>query len=629
MDQLELVKRTRLDLPEKIEALTHELIERKDNTPTTTKTFRQFSGIPTFATFGKNSVLAAGESFVPDFSVEAIILGDMRPAWLVQNDEIVMTGDYELRNVVLKNKIKLEKETRKVGRIDLFDHQSLNFAGTGWLITKNIVCTNRHVAEVFAEQTMLGEWRQSSNRFGEKQRSELSFLRQHNTSENPNRRAIISEVLFVAERNELDLALLKVTLIDEVDPLELNISQVKDETPCAVIGYPAWDGHRNEKSLMDKIFGGIYNVKRFAPGIAFQRGSGDGVIVADYSSLGGNSGSAVIELDAGKVLGLHFAGSFRQANYALSSDLVWAAVNDFRTQVSVKMIIEEETIVSEFEDYGGRTGYDAEFLGTGDLAVSLPLLEEHSDFIAPVESDSDNILRYQHFSLVQHAKRRLPLFAAVNVDVSRAKQLKRKASWRLDPRITRDAQTGNELYKGSSIDRGHMVRRKYVGWGELEAAQRGELDTFHYTNCVPRHDCLNQRHWMGLEDYILESVKSRGFKASIFTGPIFRKDDPKLRGREDVAIPREFWKIIVMIDDKTGLLIATGFVLSYGRMVRSIAEGFVYGRYKTYQVPIVCIAEETGLGFDHLAKSDNFASALETKPLIMAKIIDCPEDIVL
>ena len=142
----------------------------------------------------------------------------MRPAWLVQNDEIVMTGDYELRNVVLKNKIKLEKETRKVGRIDLFDHQSLNFAGTGWLITKNIVCTNRHVAEVFAEQTMLGEWRQSSNRFGEKQRSELSFLRQHNTSENPNRRAIISEVLFVAERNELDLALLKVTLIDEVEP---------------------------------------------------------------------------------------------------------------------------------------------------------------------------------------------------------------------------------------------------------------------------------------------------------------------------------------------------------------------------------------------------------------------------
>ena len=37
----------------------------------------------------------------------------------------------------------------------------------------------------------------------------------------------------------------------------------------------------------------------------------------DASTLGGNSGSAIIDVDSGEVVALHFAGEYLKANYAV------------------------------------------------------------------------------------------------------------------------------------------------------------------------------------------------------------------------------------------------------------------------------------------------------------------------
>ena len=39
----------------------------------------------------------------------------------------------------------------------------------------------------------------------------------------------------------------------------------------------------------------------------------------DSSTLGGNSGSAIIDVETGHVIGLHFAGEYLKANYAVPS----------------------------------------------------------------------------------------------------------------------------------------------------------------------------------------------------------------------------------------------------------------------------------------------------------------------
>jgi endonuclease G, mitochondrial len=92
---------------------------------------------------------------------------------------------------------------------------------------------------------------------------------------------------------------------------------------------------------------------------------------------------------------------------------------------------------------------------------------------------------------------------------------------------------------------------------------------------------------------------------SVLTGPILRDDDPLYNNV--VNLPREFWKIAVIVDEKTRKLSATGYVLSQGKLIKKLTEAFVYGAFRTYQVPISLIATETGLDLSALEPHDPFA----------------------
>ena len=48
------------------------------------------------------------------------------------------------------------------------------------------------------------------------------------------------------------------------------------------------------------------------------------------TTLGGNSGSVVLDLDKGNAIGLHFSGSFLATNYAVRADIVKKMLGDVR-----------------------------------------------------------------------------------------------------------------------------------------------------------------------------------------------------------------------------------------------------------------------------------------------------------
>ena len=172
-----------------------------------------------------------------------------------------------------------------------------------------------------------------------------------------------------------------------------------------------------------------------------------------------------------------------------------------------------------------------------------------------------------------------------------------KDLWAFDPRIPQATQTGNELYAGNDLDRGHLVRRLDPAWGP--SARQGEKDTFFFTNCAPQHADFNQRLWLELENYLLDNADTRGFRATVFTGPVFRTDDPAYR---DTLLPQAFWKVAVMINNETGALSATGYLVSQAGLIADLE--FVFGSFKTYQVPIRDIESWTGLGFGTLRTHD-------------------------
>lgn len=566
---------------------------------------------------------------------EAIVLAALRPALFVMESGIdfadAVEADPALLKAIRDNEASLTKACRGVGRVDLVNHFSLPYAGTGFLIDDTLVVTNRHVAVIFAERLRSG-YRFRKGRFGADIEARMDYRRFLDDA--APLRADVIEVLYIARDDEPDFALLRVASQPDAPKLGLlgQRSKLGIGDPVAVIGYPAEDGDRNDKALMDEVFRGKYQVKRFAPGFLTDR-TDDGItLMADYSSLGGNSGSPLISLSDGSCHGLHFAGRFMENNYAVAADVIEAARRQVVSHVAVAAI-PVETPVTSLEALQQRNGYDPDFLGEGVLSVPFPRLGSWEEDTAPVDGGPDHELHYHNFSVIQSASRRLPLVTAVNIDGAQAVKLKRNGEWRLDSRINRAHQIGNALYAKNPFDRGHMVRRRDPGWGPN--AEAAEMDTFHYTNSVPQHEDLNQKDWVGLEDYVLEATETRGFRISVLTGPVFRSTDKRLKegiGPTDVQIPEEFWKVVTMVNADTGRLSATGYVLSHGPMIRNLVESvFVFGSYKTYQVRIALIAEQTGLDFGALTKADPLGVDLPTEAsfAMVARPIEGPDSLVL
>ncbi len=258
---------------------------------------------------------------------------------------------------------------------------------------------------------------------------------------------------------------------------------------------------------------------------------------------------------------------------------------------------EMEAMEMAVDWYASAGGYDPDFLGP---RVDLPALSpEQSADTVPLSDGSGQELRYTHFSVVMCKSRQLAYFTAVNIDGENLQKLPRKGDkWYFDPRIPKQDQMGPPVYKHPDLDRGHLVRRLDPVWGE--AAVQANEDTFHFTNCSPQHSRLNQRTWLGLEDYIFERARQQQFKVTVFTGPVFRSTDPLYQER--YRIPEEFWKVAVMVKDD-GALSATAYVQSQRDLVSDL-EAEAYGQYQTYQVPVAEIEALTGLDFGALREHD-------------------------
>ncbi len=261
-------------------------------------------------------------------------------------------------------------------------------------------------------------------------------------------------------------------------------------------------------------------------------------------------------------------------------------------------------------------GYDSLFLGN-EYEVPVPKLSEEMEKDAARMKNGEYILDYVHFSIAMSMSRGQAFYTAVNIDGNSLISINRKGDkWKFDPRISEKYQYGNEVYAKNDLDRGHLVRRKDPNWGDKKTAEKANEDTFHFTNSSPQHKDLNQKIWLGLEDYIINNANNHRLKVSVFTGPVFRDEDKIYR--KIYKIPEEYWKVAVMVKDD-GQISATAYLQSQKYMVDALE--FAYGEYQTYQVPVSKIEEITGLDFGELTKYDPVAR-IETDGIMISELED-------
>jgi endonuclease G len=251
------------------------------------------------------------------FTLEAIVIPDKRPAI------DIIDGTYHIVHPLWTHfetnadiAARLRKAIPSIGRIELPGHPSLPYGGTGFVVGENLLMTNRHVAAIFASG--LGT---HDLVFMPGLGAAIDFKRERDRTDS----VLVQVQKVVMIHPYWDMALLQVSALPAAQQaLTLSLTDPHDleERDVAAIGYPAFDP-RNPADVQNNVFGGVYYVKRLQPGKMRPRadtasfGKTVSAAVHDSSTLGGNSGSAVISADTGQVLALHFGGVYLQANYAV------------------------------------------------------------------------------------------------------------------------------------------------------------------------------------------------------------------------------------------------------------------------------------------------------------------------
>jgi len=601
-------------------------------------------------------------------SLEAIIDADLRPVI------DVIGGKYQSTHPLWRQlstdegiRSRLEACMASIGRIELPGHPKLPYGGTGFVVGKGLVMTNRHVAEIFGSG--LGT---RALAFKPDRKAGLDFLREQGQPTG----TVFAVTRVVMIHPFWDMAILAVDGLEQRPILRLSLNDARDIEghDIAVVGYPAFDP-RNPADVQDDVFAGRYGVKRLQPGElhdGMKTASFQKLVPAathDCSTLGGNSGSAVIDLDTGNVLALHFGGRFREQNFAVpASELardqrvtdsgvlfagnpqpdetdwaewwdradaeeerrpdgtaassngagsdrmtssvtnvdpgqtievevpirikIWvgptrAAASTIRTSSEPGETSDTEAMVEPIHDtdFSSRSGYDAKFLGDG---FTVPMPNAAKPQVLAKTKTGGTVLKYQNFSIMMHAKRRLALITASNV--TREPHLRKPEAgrnytreglsglgkndiekWFLDPRMSAKFQIPDVFFTKDrkAFDKGHVVRRDDIAWGQTYNKLRtGNGDSYHVTNCSPQIKAFNQStqgedNWGDLENHVLSEAATE--RLCVLAGPVLDDDDQVFHGVGDggvklrAKIPSRFWKVIVArVEDG---LAAYGFVL--------------------------------------------------------------------
>jgi glutamyl endopeptidase len=283
--------------------------------------------------------------------LEAVIRTDgSRPVLFVEDDFTDVTapsaGDYAAGLSRLEDAVR--QVCRSVGRVD-DPSAPIGYQGTAWMLAEGLVATNFHVLEAIAPG---GERR--DGRFEGRLKAGVAVHFGHEVGNPwPERRFPVRRVVSVGRAGAaeyaqpnglnfdgLDLAILELEPVaGHPFPAPNRVARGDDSATRGglasagrgiyLVGYPG-NEHSTTPDLFASLFAGVKSFKRLAPG-RIMAGPGevprdpcDWILTHDASTLGGNSGSALVDYDAdGRVLlGLHFAGLHERQNWAHSLERI-------------------------------------------------------------------------------------------------------------------------------------------------------------------------------------------------------------------------------------------------------------------------------------------------------------------
>jgi endonuclease G, mitochondrial len=258
------------------------------------------------ASFGGNSEHAKVATLI-----KSVILPTKRPAVLVRNDRFETTQSAVWRDVLEGGRAQIDGAIPFVGQI----RRGGRAIGTGFVVAPGVLITNRHVATNFVRIGPNGATL-DARMPGDPDAVSVDFVREHGS--NRRREAQLTRLIKFMPTSDPDLALIGVDGVASPATQWQMLFEPAEDTAVVTIGFPSREPGLSDLMIerLRLVFGEIYDVKIVSPGKVSSVTTEP--ISHDCSTLGGSSGSPIVDIETGRLIGVHSIGS-TNTNKAVSA----------------------------------------------------------------------------------------------------------------------------------------------------------------------------------------------------------------------------------------------------------------------------------------------------------------------
>ncbi len=171
----------------------------------------------------------------------------------------------------------------------------------------------------------------------------------------------------------------------------------------------------------------------------------------------------------------------------------------------------------------------------------------------PANPEDLPITRHTGFFLLYDEEHEQPVWVAYHLSQEELYgSAKRKDNFRPDASIPTESASLSD-YRGSGYDRGHLIPAADLSWSEEAMG-----DSFYLSNMSPQEPQFNRGIWSTLEATVRNFADTEG-AVYVVTGPILTDGPYKTIGKNEVTVPKHYYKVI--LDYTEPDFKAIGFVL--------------------------------------------------------------------
>lgn len=213
----------------------------------------------------------------------------------------------------------------------------------------------------------------------------------------------------------------------------------------------------------------------------------------------------------------------------------------------------------------------------------------------PAPISGEQIIRHTGYVLSYNEEYEVPSYVAY--ELTKDEVLgggEREDSFKEDKEV-RTGSASLADYRGSGYDRGHMAPAADFKWSEDAMS-----DTFYMSNMCPQDPSFNRGIWADLEAVVRTMAYDNG-KVYVVTGPVLTDGPYETIGENEVAVPKQFYKVVLDYTDPE--IKAIGFVLPNEGSDRAL---------QSFAMSVDDVEEITGIDF-YPRLPDEEESAIESQ----------------